>query len=126
MDLVSKRGYSFIEAEQEIIGTNHAELGGEIASLWSFPGEIRDAITYHHRPDLMENGEDGLPWIIYLADQACMMMGIGGGADSLAYRGLKEVVNKFDLRQRDFEKSIVLLLKDLDKAKDLLDLVKNE
>jgi putative nucleotidyltransferase with HDIG domain len=126
MDLVSKRGYSFLEAEQEIIGTNHAELGGEIASLWSFPGEIRDAITYHHRPDLMKNGDDSLSWIIYLADQACMMMGIGGGADSLAYRGLKEVVNKFDLRQRDFEKSIVLLLKDLDKAKDLLDLVKNE
>ncbi|MFO8239726.1 MAG: HDOD domain-containing protein [Dissulfuribacterales bacterium] len=126
MHLVSRRGYSFLEAEQEIIGTNHAELGGEIASLWSFPKETRDAITYHHRPDLMEKGEDSIPWIIYLADQACMMMGIGGGVDSLAYRGLKEVVNKFNLRQRDFEKSIVLLLKDLDKAKELLDLVKNE
>lgn len=126
MNLVSKRGYSFLEAEQEIIGTNHAALGGEIASLWSFPQEIRDAITYHHRPDLMEKGEDSIPWIIYLADQACMMMGIGGGVDSLAYRGLKEVINKFDLCQRDFEKSIVLLLKDLDKAKDLLDLVENK
>ncbi|MBW2350736.1 MAG: HDOD domain-containing protein [Deltaproteobacteria bacterium] len=126
MDLVSNQGYSFLEAEKEVIGINHAELGGEIASLWNFPKEIRDAITYHHRPDLMEKGNDSIPWLIYLADQACMMMGIGGGADGLAYRGLKEVVNKFELRQRDFEKSIVLLLKDLDEAKELLALVDNE
>lgn len=126
MDLVSNQGYSFLEAEKEIIGINHAELGGEIASLWNFPKEIKDAITYHHRPDLMEEGDDSTPWLIYLADQACMMMGIGGGADGLAYRGLKEVINKFGLRQRNFEESIVLLLKDLDKAKELLDLVENE
>jgi putative nucleotidyltransferase with HDIG domain len=126
MDLVSNQGYSFLEAEKEVIGTNHAELGGEIASSWNFPKEIRDAITYHHRPDLMERGNDNIPWLIYLADQACMMMGIGGGADGLAYRGLKEVINKFKLCQRDFEKSIVLLLKDLDEARELLDLAENE
>jgi hypothetical protein len=39
---------------------------------------------------------------------------------------LEEVINKFGLRQRDFEGSIVLLLKDLDEAKELLDLVENE
>jgi hypothetical protein len=44
----------------------------------------------------------------------------------LAYRGLKEVIKKFNLSQKDFEKSIVMLLKDLDEAKELLDLVKNE
>ena len=126
MDLVSNQEYSFLEAEKEVIGINHAELGGEIASLWNFPKEIKDAITYHHRPDLMEEGDDSTPWLIYLADQACMMMGIGGGTDGLAYRGLKEVIDKFGLRQRDLEESIVLLLKDLDKAKELLDLVENE
>ena len=126
MDLVSNQEYSFLEAEKEVIGINHAELGGEIASLWNFPKEIKDAITYHHRPDLMEEGDDSTPWLIYLADQTCMMMGIGGGADGLAYRGLKEVIDKFGLRQRDLEESIVLLLKDLDKAKELLDLVENE
>ncbi|MEA1867511.1 MAG: HDOD domain-containing protein [Thermodesulfobacteriota bacterium] len=126
MDLVSNHGYSFLEAENEVIGIDHAELGGKIASLWNFPKGIKDAITYHHRPDLMEKGDDSIPWLIYLADQACMMMGIGGGADGLAYRGLEEVINKFGLRQRDFEESIVLLLKDLDEAKELLNLVDNK
>jgi putative nucleotidyltransferase with HDIG domain len=126
MDLVSNHGYAFLEAEKEVIGTNHAELGREIASFWNFPKEIKDAITYHHRPDLMGEDDDTIPWLIYLADHACMMMGIGGGTDGLAYRGFKEVINKFGLRQRDFEESIVLLLKDLDEAKELLNLVENE
>jgi len=126
MDLVSNQGYAFLEAEEEVIGINHAELGGEMASLWNFPEEIRDAITYHHRPDLMGEGDNSIPWLIYLADQACMMMGIGGGVDGLAYRGLKEVISKFQLRQRDLEESIVLLLRDLDQARGLLDLVENE
>ena len=126
MDLVSNHGYSFLEAEEEVIGINHAELGGEMASLWNFPKKIKDAITYHHRPDLMKEGDDTIPWLVYLADQACMMMGIGGGVDGLAYRGLKGVIDRFGLRQRDFEESIVLLLRDLDQARGLLDLVTDE
>ncbi|MBE9546075.1 MAG: HDOD domain-containing protein [Proteobacteria bacterium] len=126
MGLVTDHGYSFLEAEEEVIGINHAQLGGEIAVLWKFPREIRDAIAYHHRPDLMEEGDDAIPWLIYLSDQACLMMGIGGGVDGLAYRGLGEVIDKFNLRQKDFEESIVLLLKDLEKAKELVDLVESE
>ena len=122
MDLVSNQGYSFLEAEEEVIGANHALLGGKIVSLWNFPPDIINAITYHHRPDLMQEGDDTIPWLIYLADQACLMMGIGGGVDGLAYRGLGEVIDKFKLRQRDFEESIVLLLKNLEKAKELFNL----
>jgi len=122
MDLVSNQGYSFLEAEEKVIGINHAEVGGEITRLWKFPMEMTEAITYHHRPDLMKRGDDTIAWLIYLADQACMMMGIGGGEDGLAYRGLGEVIEKFGLRQRDFEECIVLLLNDLESAKELVNL----
>ena len=125
MDLVSNERYSFLEAEEKVLGINHAEVGGRIASLWNFPGVIVDAITYHHRPDLMPEGDDTSAWLIYLADQACMMMGIGGsGADDLAYRGLKEVMDKFKIHHKEFEESLVLLLGDLENARELVDLVK--
>ena len=122
MDLVTNHQYSFLEAEEEVIGINHAEVGAKIALLWNFPQELQDAIFYHHRPDLMTEGDSSISWLVYLADQACMMMGIGGGADGLAYRGLKEVVERFQLRQRDFEECIVELLNDLENAKELLSL----
>jgi putative nucleotidyltransferase with HDIG domain len=122
-DLVSKEGISFLDAEGKIIGINHAELGGRIASHWNFPKDMSDAIIYHHRPDLMEDGDNSGAWLVYLADQACIMMGIGLGSDGLAYQGLSEVIIKFKLRQRDFEECIMLMLEDLDRARELIGMV---
>jgi putative nucleotidyltransferase with HDIG domain len=122
-DLVSTRGISFLEAEEEVIGISHADLGGKIATQWNFPADMRDAIMYHHRPDLMPNGGSDNAWLVYLADQACIMMGIGLGNDGLAYKGLSEAIVKFKLRQRDFEECIMIMLNDLGRAKELLGIV---
>jgi putative nucleotidyltransferase with HDIG domain len=130
IDLVSMRGYSFLDAEQEIIGINHAELGGKIAEHWNFPTELRDAIAFHHRPDLLEamdaegnKAENINSWLVYLADQACLMMGLDGGADGLAYKGLSEVIKKFDIHIKDIELSMVSLHEDLKQAQELIDIV---
>ena len=122
-DLVSKEGISFLDAEEKIIGINHADLGGRMASQWNFPKDMMDAIIYHHRPDLMQDEGNSGAWLVYLADQACIMMGIGLGSDGLAYKGLSEVIIKFKLRQRDFEECIMLMLEDLDRAKEVLGMV---
>jgi putative nucleotidyltransferase with HDIG domain len=111
---------SFLEAEEEFIGINHANLGGLIAEHWNFPIEIRDAIAYHHRPDLL--GEEGNTnaSLVYLSDQACLMMGLTGGIDALAYRGLEDIMRHFDLRMADLEKSFIALMDELERAKDLM------
>lgn len=44
------RGITFVEAERELLGTDHAEVGGAIAEAWAFPPEITDAIRRHHSP----------------------------------------------------------------------------
>ena len=122
-DIVSSKGISFLEAEGEVIGIDHAELGGKIASQWNFPADMREAIVYHHRPDLMPDADNNNAWLIYLADQACIMMGIGLGNDGLAYRGLSEAIIRFKFRQRDFEECIMMMLGDLERAKELLGIV---
>ncbi|GEM_PF-139344 len=121
--LVAEKGYDFLEAEEEVLGVNHAHLGGEMALLWNFPADIKDAIAYHHRPDLVRRKSNGLVWLVYLADQICLMTGIGGGADGLAYRGLKEAFDKFKLRQQDVEEAMILLLRGMEDARELLDIV---
>jgi putative nucleotidyltransferase with HDIG domain len=122
-DIVSHKGISFLEAEGEVIGIDHAELGGKIASQWNFPADMQEAIVYHHRPDLIPDGNNNNAWLIYLADQACIMMGIGLGNDGLAYTGLSEAIVRFKLRQRDFEQCIMMMLGDLERAKELLGIV---
>ena len=39
------------EVEREILGCDHAELGGFVAQHWGLPEAIRLPITYHHDPD---------------------------------------------------------------------------
>lgn len=38
------------DAEREIIGFDHTEVGGELAQRWSLPTDLQKCITYHHDP----------------------------------------------------------------------------
>lgn len=38
--------------EDEIIGFNHAQVGGELLRMWKLPVNIRDAVAYHHAPGM--------------------------------------------------------------------------
>jgi putative nucleotidyltransferase with HDIG domain len=117
---VDENKCSFLEAEEEFIGINHANLGGLIAEHWNFPIVIRDAIAYHHRPDLLADESNILASLVYLSDQACLMMGLTGGRDALAYKGLEDVMRHFDLKMVDLEKSLIALMDELEKARDLM------
>lgn len=121
--LVKLQGYSFLKAEEQVIGINHAELGGRIARKWNFPEPICNVIAYHHNPDKMEGQGQAAPWIAHLADHICMMLGIGGGSDGLAYRGLREVISMFSLKQKDIEQFMMLLSQELERAEEILDAV---
>jgi putative nucleotidyltransferase with HDIG domain len=121
--LVSEKGLSFLEAEEEIIGINHAELGGRIADYWNFPVELRDAIAYHHRPDLLDlERKDDLSSLVYLADQFCLMMG-DGCMDGLAHQGVSHIMQKYGLREVDLERNWILLMEELAKAKDFMEII---
>jgi putative nucleotidyltransferase with HDIG domain len=121
-ELTERQKYSFLEAEQEVLGVNHAELGGEIALIWKFPDEILKAIAFHHRPDLLADG-DAVPWIVYLSNQVCHVMGIGVGTDALAYRAVGDVAGRFGLKQRDLEDMMAQLHKGLQEARELVSIV---
>jgi putative nucleotidyltransferase with HDIG domain len=122
-NLVTNQGYSFLEAENEVLGIDHAGLGGMIAEHWHFPPEIRDAIAYHHRPDLLDKEADHISWLVYLADQLCLMIGVDGGIDGLAHKGLEESLTRFHLRVQDLEQGIVMLLEALEAAEDVINIV---
>jgi putative nucleotidyltransferase with HDIG domain len=121
--LVAEGGYSFLEAEEAVIGINHAELGGKIAERWNFPKEIVVALTYHHRPDLIEQKNNVIMWLVYLADQVCILSGITGGFDGLAHRGVSEVMKKFKFYENDLELGMIKLVEELEHARDVLGIV---
>jgi len=107
--LVREKGYSFIAAEREVLGMDHAELGGLIAEKWKFPSSIIEAVRYHHTPWLCRGEDPDLVALIHLANCMALITGIGGGSDGLYYEGDPEIMKHFRLREKDVEKCIVQL-----------------
>jgi putative nucleotidyltransferase with HDIG domain len=48
--LIHEHNCTLVAAEREILGIDHANLGGLIMEKWAFPEEIVTSVTYHHDP----------------------------------------------------------------------------
>ena len=82
--IAQDRRIPFHDVEAELLGFDHAELGAQIAVAWSFPPELEEAIRFHHSPG-GATIKPALAHCVHLADAACMMLGVGLGADGLMY-----------------------------------------
>lgn len=40
-------------AEDKVLGTNHADIGGYLLGLWQLPDSIVEAISFHHAPRML-------------------------------------------------------------------------
>ena len=47
---------SEFEVEQDFLGFNHAEVGGELMKAWSMPETLFESVAYHHNPKQAEIG----------------------------------------------------------------------
>lgn len=117
--LVSKRGYSFREAEKLVIGIDHAEVGAAAAEKWGFSPKMVELIRNHHLPEDSSNIDTDTS-IVYLADTLCMMIGVGVGSDGLAYRFRRDVVDHLGFSDRDIQKVMAGFGEKLRKVEDLL------
>ena len=118
LDLVNNRGRSFLRAEREVLGLDHARLGGLIAKDWAFSTQMAALISFHHEPEKKED------WptlaVLYLANLACSMMGLGGGVHGLAYRGREKVMSVLGFKEKDLELAMAELHVRLVKAESIL------
>lgn len=80
--IAHERRIPFHEVEAELLGFDHAELGALVASGWSFPPELVEAIRRHHSPG-EATLKPPLAHCIHLADAACMMVGVGLGREGV-------------------------------------------
>ncbi|BBO89946.1 HDOD domain-containing protein [Desulfosarcina ovata] len=92
--MVSDRGMSFVEAENEVLGMDHAALGGIIAKQWQFSPHMIYMIENHHLANVASRNDPATA-AIYLADMVAMMVDTGLGVDRLAYHVYQDVFNDF-------------------------------
>ena len=56
------------EAEEEILGTSHAEIGAYLLGLWHIPDHSVEAIAHHHHPTRIPHSGFDSSIAVYVAD----------------------------------------------------------
>jgi putative nucleotidyltransferase with HDIG domain len=118
--LVQEENLTFEAAEHEIIGIDHAKLGGIIFQKWGFPTEMREAVENHHEPDALDQAE--LTALVALANAIVLSMGIGVGVNGLATEIDGNGLKRFGLDLDKIQLYMVDLLTEMEKAQELLNL----
>lgn len=96
LQLVNHENMTFNDAEREILGINHAEVGALLFKKWDLPQSIIDVIEYHHEPRKY-SGDSMVVKIVHIADALALMSGIGTGKDGLRYRLSQQVIDSLNL-----------------------------
>ena len=110
---VHANGMMDVDAERELFGIDHTEVGAEICLMWKLPEPLAEAISYHTHPSKAIANKE-LVAIVRLADVLCEMWGadISEGFDSInieeqeAWLILKDFypeMNELDLESFTFE-----------------------
>jgi HD-like signal output (HDOD) protein len=91
--------HTFLKAEQEILGFDHAEIMSRATRFWRFPEAQSAAIRFHHCPSMSEN--DLLAYIVHLSDYISKKSDYGVGLETEGAPDFEEGVLKFLGIQRE-------------------------
>jgi putative nucleotidyltransferase with HDIG domain len=115
LKLVNEQRMCFLEAERQVLGIDHQQLGASIARQWRFPPEVVMAIGHHHQPrEAVAHKE--LVGIVYVANRLVSSMGIGCGVDGFLQPNQDEAFSELRISSPTMEKLMANLADTLDET----------
>ena len=84
LDRVKDKHVTFREAERQVLGFDHTQVGAMVAKSWNFPTSLQCILIYYHCP-LEAKGCYLNASVVYLADALCRRMEICTGVDDPFY-----------------------------------------
>jgi len=90
---------TFLRAEKQTLGFDHAEIASEVCDQWNMPENLAGAIRHHHDPSRSQGNE--LAYIVYLADVLAIKSQTGRETETLSYEIDDEVVRFLKFTRED-------------------------
>ena len=118
---MSGEGLGSIEAEREVLGTDHAEVGSCLLLTWRLPDWIVEAVANHHRPIFEPTPQ--LSAIVHVANRIAHLADERPGSETYAFRGDERVVQIFELDAKEQSELVGAARKSADRAMELLAIV---
>lgn len=118
--IVQRGDRSLLEAEREVLGTDHAEIGACLLRQWRLPDNLVEAVAHHHAPPVQPRPQ--LSAIVHVADIIAHESGSSPGIDSYAVRPDEAAIAALGLGPVAMEKILVETLEALEEVKGMLSL----
>ena len=92
IELIENENLKDVEAEKEIYGVNHNEVGAGIAKMWNLPKEPSDVIKYHSFINQAPENTKQLTAVVTVANYLCEIWGAGfyGGYNQINFANIPE------------------------------------
>jgi putative nucleotidyltransferase with HDIG domain len=104
------------DAEQAVLGCDHATIGGYLCTHWSLPAEYRAAIAGHHNLALAAPEHRSWAALVHLADILARAMLIGNGGDHAMPTVLPQALELLQLDERHFRRAFAATEDELSRA----------
>ena len=114
--MMAEDNATYLEAERELLKTDHAVVGGVIARHWQFPEELVNAIEKHHDIDL--DADPGLD-AVHIANVVAKLIGEGLGSEQMNMRVSCEAHKRLGFNRAEFELICAKVQKELINAESL-------
>lgn len=98
-------GLSSAEAERDVLGTDHAEVGASLLYLWRLPDNIVEAVANHHQPVL--EPEPRLSVVAHVANCIAHIAGGSPGWESYALKVNPKAVSLLELQAEELDRITV-------------------
>ena len=106
--LVNERHIYTIEAERDILDTDHAEVGGWLSKSWFLPDKLSDPIAFHHDVTKSENHRIKTA-VVHIADVLIKASGFGNIGDNFVPPIQKAAWETLKLNEQLLEEMVVEL-----------------
>lgn len=117
--LVQEKHMRFLEAERQVLGIDHQQIGSLIARRWRLPAEVVNAIAFHHVPmEAKENAD--LVGLVYVANRMVSALGIGCGMDGFLQPNQDEVFVQMGITSRMVERFLADLVEAMRQTREFL------
>ncbi|MBX2851223.1 MAG: HDOD domain-containing protein [Phycisphaeraceae bacterium] len=117
--LAFEQGHSFEQAEREVLGIDHAEVGAILLESWGISGAIHDAVRWHHEPENAPEHSQPIAYLVHVAGQIVNLTGIGGGADGSQHQPSGAALDFLDIQPKRVEQVMRETLFEFENLKSL-------
>jgi putative nucleotidyltransferase with HDIG domain len=124
--LVQEKDISFVDAENEVLGLSHADIGGQVMENWNIPSSITVAVKYHHQEIDKRNdsllSQDLIVDIVRLSDVICKRAKFGSTGDTIMPEMNQDLWDRLDINQDSINEIVEVSDEEVEKAEVILEL----